>query len=187
MPNKGLLVATALTALLATAAVAETANGGDGPAPTADAPAPSAKPWHLHLIHQRNPAAFPKDMCVERFARSAARLAYLEARLDLTEAQKPLWDKWAGAMANGRAAERESCLAGLPSGGKPPTALERDDRVEKMLAAKLDTLKTARPALEALYQSLTPEQREVFDRRGWRDGPRRRGGYRHSGPETAPL
>jgi len=44
-----------------------------------------------------------------------------------------------------------------------------------MMATKVATRQAARPALEALYQSLTPEQRLVFDRpmHGRHEGERR--------------
>jgi len=58
---------------------------------------------------------------------------------------------------------KDDCIAGVPAKDTPSTALDRDTRVEKLLTDKLDTLKTARPALEALYQSLSPEQRTAFD------------------------
>ena len=102
-----------------------------------------------------------KDKCIEHFARSAGHLAYLEARLQLTANQQPQWDKWRQAVASGAEKERTDCLATMP---ERPTALDRDSRKETMLATKVATLQAARPALEALYQSLTPEQRLVFDR-----------------------
>jgi hypothetical protein len=42
-------------------------------------------------------------------------------------------------------------------------ALERNARMQKMLETKLAEMRSERPALEALYQSLTPEQKQVFD------------------------
>jgi len=142
---------------------------------------PPAAGWH----HKHNAAFQPKDFCLNRFARTAGHLAYTEAKLQLTVSQRPLWDKWQAAVSAGAQKERDSCLASLPAKDAQPTALDRDDRLQKMLAMKADNLKAARPALVALYDSLTPEQRAVFDH------PRPMG--RHGGfgfrphPQQAPL
>ena len=128
---------------------------GDGPAP--------AKSWHRHFTHMRDPAS-AKNMCIEHFARSAGRLAYLEAKLQLSTDQQPLWNKWADATSAGNGTMRDDCIAAVPAKDTLKTALDRDSTIEKLLSDKLDALKTARPALEALYQSLTPEQRAAFDR-----------------------
>jgi hypothetical protein len=165
MSRKGLLAAAAISLLCATGAMAQTSSdgtaGGSG-VTLADGANGSAKPMHRHFAHMRDPAA-AKNMCIEHFARSTGRLAYLEAKLQLTADQKPLWDKWEEATAAGNATMRDDCIAGVPAKDTPSTALDRDSRVEKLLTDKLDTLKTARPALEALYQSLSPEQRIAFD------------------------
>ena len=165
MSRKGLLAAAAISLLCATGAMAQTSTDGTsaGSGVTlADGSNGSARTMHRHFAHMRDPAA-AKNMCIEHFARSAGRLAYLEAKLQLTADQKPLWDKWEEATAAGSATMKDDCIAGLPAKETPSTALDRDRRVEKLLTDKLDTLKTARPALEALYQSLSPEQRIAFD------------------------
>ena len=166
MSRKGLLAAAAISLLCATGAMAQTSTDGTtaGSGVTlADGSNGSTKPMHRHFSRMRDPA-FAKDMCIEHFARSAGKLAYLEAKLQLTADQKPLWDKWEEATAAGSATMKDDCIAGVPAKDTPSTALDRDSRVEKLLTDKLDTLKTARPALEALYQSLSPEQRIAFDR-----------------------
>ncbi len=140
----------AIALVSATAAIAQTAGGGSAPAP---------EPFEQH-----DPVARMKSMCIEHFARSAGHLAYLEARLQLTTGQQPQWDKWRQAVAAGSEKERADCLADLPAAGQRPTALDRDSHMEKMMATKVATLQASRPALEALYQSLTAEQRLVFDR-----------------------
>lgn len=115
-------------------------------------------------FEKHDPAARMKSMCIKHFARSAGRLAYLEASLQLTADQQPIWEKWRQAVAAGAEKERNDCLADLPAAGHRPTALDRDSHLEKMMATKVAALEAARPALEALYQSLTPEQKEAFDR-----------------------
>jgi len=164
MSRKVLLAAAAISLICATGALAQTSSDGTtGSGVTlADGGNGSTKPMHRHSARMRDPD-FAKNMCIEHFARSAGRLAYLEAKLQLTADQKPLWDKWEEATAAGNATMKDDCIAGVPAKDTPSTALDRDSRVEKLLTDKLDTLKTARPALEALYQSLSPEQRIAFD------------------------
>jgi len=166
MYRKGLLAAAAISLVCATAAMADstTSGGTPGSATTiaGDGPAP-AKSWHRHFTHMRDPAS-AKNMCIEHFDRSAGKLAYLEAKLQLTSDQQPLWNKWADATSAGNATMRDDCIAAVPAKDTPKTTLDRDSTIEKLLSDKLDALKTARPALEALYQSLTPEQRVAFDR-----------------------
>lgn len=170
MYRKGLLAAAAAMVLItASTAMADTTTTGNASTTIlADSGNGATKSWHRHFVNMRDPD-FIKKMCVEHFARSAGKRAYLEAKLQLTSEQQPLWDKWAAASAAGSAAMRDDCMAAVPAKDAKPTALDRDSRVEKLLSDKLDALKTARPALEALYQSLTPEQRIAFDR-GTRPG-----------------
>jgi hypothetical protein len=166
--------------LLALALVAALVGAGGVIQASADESTPAAG-WH----HKFDRAARAKDFCLEHFARSAGRLAYVEAKLRLTADQQPLWDKWQQAVAAGAQQERDDCLASLPGDGARLTALDRDDRLQKMLSIKVDSLKAARPALTALYDSLTPDQRAIFDH------PRpmgHHGGFGHRPrPEQAPL
>src|SRR5262249_54700631 len=115
---------------------------------------------------------------------SASRIAYLEARLQLTSDQQPLFDKWQQAVASGATKERDGCLASVPASGQKPTFLDRENRYEKMMTAKLATMQASRPALEALYQSLTPEQRVAFDRPMHRH--RGEWGHHHHNPQAQP-
>jgi hypothetical protein len=170
MSRKHIAVLTAVALLGATAAIAQTAGSG--------APAPTPSPYE-----HRDPVAWMKSMCIEHFARSAGRMAYLEARLQLTTDQQPQWDKWRLAVAAGAEKERSDCLADVPAAGAMPTALDRDSHRQKIMAVKVATLQAARPALEALYQSLTPEQRQIFDRPMFGEHQ----GHHHHKPESAPL
>ena len=106
----------------------------------------------------------PDQMCKERFAREAGFLAYLGAKLELAGQQQPLWDTYQKAMTDSAAKQRQTCLDNVVSPHENLTALERRDRAEKLLTARLDGLRATRQPLEALYQSLSPEQRELLDR-----------------------
>lgn len=106
----------------------------------------------------------PEARCKERFAREAGFLAYLGAKLDLTAAQQPLWNTYHQGMLDAAGKQRQTCLENSPGPDPHPTALERRDRLQKLLQARLDGLQSTRAPLEALYQSLSPEQRHLVDR-----------------------
>jgi hypothetical protein len=107
----------------------------------------------------------PQQRCVERLAwraaRRAARHAYVEAKLDLTAEQRPLWDKMQGVAQGEQHKERQLC--DQLKAGAASTVLDRMDRAQQFLSARLDALQSAKPAVQALYQALTPEQKAIFD------------------------
>jgi hypothetical protein len=103
----------------------------------------------------------PQQRCIDRLAWHAARRAYLEAELDLTAEQRPLWDKLQSVAQAEQQKERQWCQQLKP--GVQSTALDRMDRAQQFLSARLDAVQSAKPALQALYQALTPEQRAILD------------------------
>ncbi len=103
----------------------------------------------------------PQERCVDRLARRAARRAYVEVKLDLTAEQRPLWDNVQNAAKSEEQKERQLCDALKPGGSS--TLLDRMDRTQQFLSARLDGLQAAKPAVQALYQALTPEQQAVLD------------------------
>jgi len=116
----------------------------------------------------------PEQRCKEGYAREAGFLAYLGAKLDLTAPQQPLWDKYHQAMLDSAGKQRQVCLDNAGAPQADVTALARRDHMEKFLTARLDALHATRAPLEALYQSLTPEQRALLDHpRGRGPEPRR--------------
>ena len=119
------------------------------------------------------PAFNPKEMCVERVARRIGNRAYLKARLDLTAQQMPLWTNFEKAADDAAAKDKARC-ATLPTEVKtPPTFPERMNMREEMMKARVAALEATKPSLQALYASLTPEQKAVFDK------PKRMGGGMH--------
>lgn len=103
----------------------------------------------------------PQERCIDRLAWRAARRAYVEAKLDLTAEQRPLWDKVQSIAQSEQQKERQFCGQLKPR--EETTVLDRMDRAQQFLSARLDALQTAKPAVQALYQALTPDQREIFD------------------------
>jgi hypothetical protein len=107
----------------------------------------------------------PKERCEERLARRAGFIAYTVAKLNLTAQQKTLWDKLNASMQSAGDKERQLCdklpaEAGQQGQG---TILDRMTRREQFLQARLQSMQQTRPALEALYNALTPEQKAVVD------------------------
>jgi hypothetical protein len=103
----------------------------------------------------------PQERCIDRLAWRAARRAYVEAKLGLTAEQRPLWDKLQSVAQTEQQKERQLCQHLKP--GEQSTVLDRMDRAQQFLSAKLDAVQSAKPALQALYQALTPEQRAIMD------------------------
>jgi len=115
--------------------------------------------------HHADIAALHKTMCEDHAARTAAELAYVETKLSLTDAQKPLFAKWRQAAMDSATKQKTTCLAEAPP--KPdalPTVLEHEQHEEAMLSAHLQMLQSTRPALEAFYNSLSDAQKDSFNR-----------------------
>jgi len=137
------IAATMIVAIATPSAVAQTQTTGETVEPADD--------WG-------------KDMCMEPNALVVGHLAYMELKLELTSAQRPLWDQWRQIVVAGAQKERTACLQDVAAASEPPTIVERSARIAQVLAAESESLKAAQPGLEALYQALTPEQRAVLDR-----------------------
>ena len=181
MKTSSIAAVVAITLLGGAAAWAQTA-------PTAPAPqAAPGKPGE-HARSMPDPAR-AKEFCVSRYARAAGHLAYLEAKLDLTAAQKPLFQKWEQSVMGSAQKNRDACVtnASVTKPDTRPTILERETRMEKSLSEKLEALKAQRPALEALYASLTPDQQTQLNR-SLSDGGRhgRMGGHQRMGGDHRP-
>lgn len=112
--------------------------------------------WRGMMMHRN-----PQERCEERLAWRAAMRAYTEAKLDLTPEQRPLWDKVESIAQTEQQKERQLCSS-LKSRDET-TVLDRLDRMQQFLSTRLEALQTAKPAVQALYQALTPEQRAIFD------------------------
>jgi LTXXQ motif family protein len=117
--------------------------------------------WRGMMMHRMMMRRNPQERCEERLAWRAAMRAYTESKLDLTPEQRPLWDKVQSIAQSEQQKERQLCSALKP--GSEPTVLDRLDRMQQFLSARLDALQAAKPAVQTLYQALTPEQRAIFD------------------------
>jgi len=122
----------------------------------------------------KNPVEFHKSMCGEHYARKSAHLAYLEAKLNLSDKQKAAWTKWSQWELQSAQQQRDACLEITPKADGKLTAPERESMMEKQMSLRLQGLQNSRPALQTLYDLLTPEQRTIFD-----SAPRHHDGGRH--------
>ena len=185
-----MLGASALAALSAASA-----QPAQGPRPPAQAGGPQAgRPGPGNRLDRQPPGPEQRaerraDMCTGLNARAAGRLAELEVRLELTANQRAAFNKWRDTRLASAKRRAEIC-ASMPApqgrGGRdaqnaqaaPPSPVERMTRQEQRLRQRLSDIQAERPALEALYNSLSPEQRQKFAAVG---GPRNgmgRGGPR---------
>jgi hypothetical protein len=103
------------------------------------------------------------QMCTDRYARHVGEMAYLETKLALTDSQRPLFASWKDAVLAGAKSRTDHCLTRKRDEGQPVSLPDREARMHEMLEARLAEMDAQRPALTALYQSLTPEQKRVFD------------------------
>jgi hypothetical protein len=138
-------------------------------------------------------AAWHQQMCNDRFAQNAGRVAYIEARLSLTDSQRPLFDSWKQTVMGSAKARESECMAHQPQGGPHDhSILARQARMQEMLQHRLSDLTAEQPSLKSLYDSLSPQQKQVFDRGGpeghgphgdgmWHGGHDGRGD--HGGPQ----
>jgi LTXXQ motif family protein len=117
--------------------------------------------WRGMMMHRMMMHRDPKERCEERLAWRAAMRAYTEAKLNLTPEQRPLWDKLQSAAQSEEQKERQLCETLKPGGDA--TLLDRLDRMQQFLSTRLEALQSAKPSAQALYQALTPEQREIID------------------------
>jgi hypothetical protein len=122
---------------------------------------PGMQGWQGMTMHRMRMRHDPKERCEERLAWRAAMRAYTESKLDLTPEQHPLWDKVASIAQSEQQKKRQLCAALKPR--DETTVLDRLDRMQQFLSARLEALQAAKPAVQALYQALTPEQRAIFD------------------------
>ena len=118
----------------------------------------------MHRMMHRTMELSPPQRCEERLARRAGMIAYTVAKLKLTPEQRPLWDKLQGLMQAAGDKQHQLCVSLKQAGERSQeTVLDRANRREQFLTAKLQAVQQTRPALEQLYQALTPEQKAIID------------------------
>lgn len=164
MLRKTALAGSFLVVLAAPAAFAQTqaepASSVQAQPPAQAQPQAQSQGWSGEVQPVGNMRA---AMCIEREARVASWLAYLNVKLQLTAEQRPLWDKWLQAMTANAGAARATCVKHFENPDANGTILDRLAFFQEMAAGRAERLKAQQPILEALYKSLTPEQRAIID------------------------
>jgi hypothetical protein len=118
-----------------------------------------------------------QDRCSDRYAASVGRLAFVETRLTLSGAQKPLFDRWKNARLNQAMERQAQCVARTERNrAERATPVDRMTRQEDRLKTRLAQLQAERPVFTALYASLNPEQQQVLSH--IRGNRMERGGFR---------
>lgn len=90
------------------------------------------------------------------------RIAFLNAELRITNAQKPQWDAFVNTLRE-NAKTHQSMHEQMTKGGMPSSWPERLAFQRKALSARLNRLNDLEAAAKPLYASLTEEQRELAD------------------------
>jgi hypothetical protein len=95
-----------------------------------------------------------------RLERINGHLAFVQAELQITEAQLPLWSKFATAVRNNAQAHNQALEAHQPGAPDPTARLKHQ---EHALAQRLDGIRAIRTALAPLYAALGSEQQKTFN------------------------
>jgi len=116
---------------------------------------------HADSVPRGAPVEPAARFCADQDARLAAHLAYAEAKLNLTPAQKEDYRRLSDALKAAHEPLRALCTNDKPA---LPTALPaRLDWQLKQAEAHVESLKRAAPALTRFYQTLTPAQQAIAD------------------------
>lgn len=160
-------------------------------------PRPDAPP--RRDLRRRDPADFAarmKQMCQERYARTTGQLTYLQTKLQLTASQQSAFQRWSQAKLGIAKRRADDCAARpLPqrsrAQGQMPSPGDILGREEDRLKQRLSDIQAERPALEGLYNALSPQQRVELVRASRQDrmGPRRFADARgdRGGPMGGPM
>ena len=121
--------------------------------------------------------------------RAEAQLAYLKTALKITSSQEAAWNAYAETrrkQARDASQNREkfhSQMAERQKNGTRPTAVERLEFRQAMLAAASARTSESLAATKPLYAALSPDQKKIADELFARGGHGHRGGgHRGHGP-----
>jgi hypothetical protein len=115
-----------------------------------------------------------EQICRDVYAGKAGELAFLEAKLSLDVKQAPLFARWKQASLD-IAKQNEGDCAGPRRDlhAHRPSVVDRMTREEDLLKKRLADIQAERPSLTALYNALTPAQKEEFSHSDMRRMPGR--------------
>jgi hypothetical protein len=110
----------------------------------------------------RDFAPDPRQFCDERYAGEVGRMAYLETRLHLTDAEQPLFAHWKDVRLDSAKRQAADCAARTDADPDRTDPVARMSREEAMLKQRITDLDAERPAFSALYAALAPDQRQTL-------------------------
>jgi hypothetical protein len=117
-------------------------------------------PWMMGVGRHQGMMMAPG--MIQAFAEG--KLAFLKSLLGITEAQSGPWNAFAEAVRAQAKSLAESQQKRMPPPGQPEVTLPQwVDLHLQMMEEHLVAMKKVKPALDALYQVLTPEQRQKAD------------------------
>lgn len=126
-------------------------------------------------------------MCRDMDARIAARLAWTEAKVKPTDAQRAAWSEFAQASRSAAAPMQALCGTAAARPAENDMAARLAER-EKRMSAMLDSTRQLRAAVEKLQPVLTDEQKAALAQNmsggrgeGRHGGRGHRGGMHHGG------
>ncbi len=93
------------------------------------------------------------------------RIAFLKAELKITDAQLSQWNTFADTIRSNaqRMGEMRGTMMQGGMMGQTATAPDRLDRMEKMMTAMVEAVRSAKAALGPLYAVLSDEQKKMAD------------------------
>jgi hypothetical protein len=166
-----LVCGTATAALIATNAHADQTGrqpvmmlAQNQPVPNTEREAGPPPPPDMDDTMMRGPRR--DQFCQDIYASKAGEIAFLEAKLQLTPSQLPLFARWKDISMDMAKRHEGDCNGQETrlSAGQRQDLMERLNREEEMLKTRLADIDAERPALTALYAALTPTQKEEFAR-----------------------
>ena len=87
------------------------------------------------------------------------RIAFIKAELAITEAQKDVWEAYATALRK-NLASMQQMRATMMGATRPTSPVERLDLHISTMELRLQALKEVKPALAALYATLSEDQKK---------------------------
>ena len=105
----------------------------------------------------------PGRMCSDMDARMAGRMAYTETRLNLTDAQKVEFKALSETMKAASQPMRKACAEQTAQTAAATSMPARMAEMQKMQAAKAETMAKVTPAMTKFYATLTPDQQKIAD------------------------
>lgn len=105
----------------------------------------------------------PRQFCDDRYAGEVGRMAYLETRLHLTDAEQPLFAHWRDVhldIAKRRAADCSARIGKFAQDIADPVEQMRTE--EKVLRQRVADIDVERPVFSTLYATLAPDQRRTL-------------------------